>query len=293
MFEKVLFATDFSEYSFLTLECISEIPGVQEVVLLHVVDATHHSKKGWTHDREITKAELELEDQRRTLDKLGIRSIVRLDVITSGEIAEAVVRIARKEEVSLIVTGARGKGLIQRVLLGSVSKGVLQMAGIHVLIMRYRVVDSYKGPNYERFCPGIFTKALYPTDFSDPASAVVPFLKNLGTLEKVVLLHVITRGETKQEIDASLGEARRQMEFIADDLRKSGIETEVSVRLGSPTEEINSSAEEGNVSLIVMGRHGHGRIREIVTGSTAYMVAKQTRRPVLIVGQSQSPPIEK
>jgi len=35
-FEKVLFPTDFSKYSQKILECINELPGVRDVVLLHV-----------------------------------------------------------------------------------------------------------------------------------------------------------------------------------------------------------------------------------------------------------------
>ena len=46
MFEKVLVALDFSAYSQKILDCISEIPGIEEVVLLHVVDATNPSKLG-------------------------------------------------------------------------------------------------------------------------------------------------------------------------------------------------------------------------------------------------------
>jgi hypothetical protein len=37
MFEKVLFPTDFSKYSQKVLECVRELPGVNEVVLLHVI----------------------------------------------------------------------------------------------------------------------------------------------------------------------------------------------------------------------------------------------------------------
>ena len=44
MFEKVLVALDFSVYSQKILDRITEIPGIQEVVLLHVVDATRPSR---------------------------------------------------------------------------------------------------------------------------------------------------------------------------------------------------------------------------------------------------------
>ena len=41
MFEKVLIPTDFSRYAHKMLECIAEIPGLKEVVLLNVLDASN------------------------------------------------------------------------------------------------------------------------------------------------------------------------------------------------------------------------------------------------------------
>ena len=37
MFKKVLVATDFSRHAERTLECIGEIPGMEEIVLVHVI----------------------------------------------------------------------------------------------------------------------------------------------------------------------------------------------------------------------------------------------------------------
>jgi nucleotide-binding universal stress UspA family protein len=286
MFSKVLFATDLSIYSSASLECVSEMPGVREVILLNVIDATHPSKRGWVYDDAIKNSEKELENQKKHLLLSGIDARVRVEVITTGEVAETIVRVAKEEDVSLIVTGARGKGLVSRVLLGSVSKGVLQGTRGGVLIIRNRVVELPKGPKYEKLCPGIFSKILFPTDFSDHASAVVPILEGIEGLGKVILLHVVTRGETKEEIDISMETAQQRLEAIAEGLKRAGKEAEVVVHLGSPTDEIIHLAENEDVSLIVMGRHGHGRVREMVLGSTAYMVAKRAKRPVLIAGQS-------
>ena len=38
MFKRVLVATDFSRHADRVLECIGEIPGMEEIVLLHVLD---------------------------------------------------------------------------------------------------------------------------------------------------------------------------------------------------------------------------------------------------------------
>jgi nucleotide-binding universal stress UspA family protein len=113
---------------------------------------------------------------------------------------------------------------------------------------------------------------------------VVPVLEGLEGLGKVILLHVVTRGETEEEIDRSMESARQRLEEIAEGLKRAGKEAEVAVHLGSPSDEIIRLSEEEDVSLIVMGRHGHGRVREMVLGSTAYMVAKRAKRPVLVAG---------
>jgi len=54
MFEKVLVPTDFSRYALKMLDCIGEIPGPREVVLLNVVDA------GKSHDAGEKRLELQL-----------------------------------------------------------------------------------------------------------------------------------------------------------------------------------------------------------------------------------------
>ena len=48
MFEKVLVALDFSVYSQKILDRISEIPGIQEVVLVHIVDTNRPARLDWT-----------------------------------------------------------------------------------------------------------------------------------------------------------------------------------------------------------------------------------------------------
>ena len=73
MFRKVLVALDFSAYSQKIFDCISEIPGIQEVVLLHVVDATHPSKLGWTSAPYIENAKLLMAEKKEALEHLGLK----------------------------------------------------------------------------------------------------------------------------------------------------------------------------------------------------------------------------
>jgi nucleotide-binding universal stress UspA family protein len=56
--------------------------------------------------------------------------------IVEGPAAEAILRIAQAEGCDLIVMGSRGLGMMQGLLLGSVSYRVLHHAQIPVLIVR-------------------------------------------------------------------------------------------------------------------------------------------------------------
>jgi nucleotide-binding universal stress UspA family protein len=53
-----------------------------------------------------------------------------------SEIADAIVGIAEGLEAELIVLGSRGHGLLENVLLGSVSSGVLERSTVPVVVVR-------------------------------------------------------------------------------------------------------------------------------------------------------------
>lgn len=287
MFGKVLFATDLSEYAQKTLECIGDIPGVKEVVLLHVVDATHPSKHGWVHGPHIEDARIHLEEHKVHLENLGLKVKTKVDVITEGNISHSILKTADEENVSLIVMNAHGKSLIKGLLLGSVALDVMRHAKTDVLLMRYKLAESLEGEKLQKFCDKIFSKVVYPTDFSLPAEKALSLLRKLDSIEKIELVHVVTKGETEEEIEASVHEAKKKLEGVKDELGSMGFTVKEHVRVGSPAEEICSVAEDEDASLIAMSSHGKGWFKELLLGDTAFDVVKNTKRPVLVVRAKQ------
>ncbi|VVB88084.1 Universal stress protein [uncultured archaeon] len=288
MFNKVLFPTDFSADAHKTLECIGEIPGVKEVVLLHVVDATHPSKHGWIHGPHVEDAKLRLEEHKEYLESLGLDVTTKVDIITYGSIPESILETADKENVSLIVMNAHGKSLIKGLLLGSVPLAVMRHAKTDVLLMRYKLVDTLEGEKLEKFCEKIFSKVLYPTDFSEPAEDALSFVKDLKGVEEIGLVHVVTKGETEEEIETNVREAKKKLEVIKDKLDGADFKVKDYVRVGSPAEEICSVAEDEDASLIAMSSHGKGWFKELLLGDTTFDVVKNTKRPVLVVRAKMS-----
>ncbi|CAG0989924.1 MAG: universal stress protein [Candidatus Methanoperedens nitroreducens] len=283
MFEKVLFPTDFSEYSQKTLECIGEIPGIKELMLLHVVDATHPSKRGWTHGPHIENTKILMGEKKEYLNSLGLKVQTKVDVITEGEVYRAILETAEKEKVSLIVMGARGKSQIKDLLLGSVSTKVVHHAKTNLLIMRYKLVKDLEGVKHEKFCPMIFSKVLLPTDFSEFAGETISFIKNIKEIKDIDLLNVVSKGETEEEIEENVNEAKKRLGDIRDELGRAGFMVKDHVRVGNVPEEIISTAEDENVSLIAMSPHGKGWLRELLVGSTTCAVVRRANRPVLVV----------
>lgn len=283
MFGKVLFPTDFSEYAQKTLECIGEIPGVKELVLLHIVDATHPSKRGWTHGPHIENAKILMEEKKEYLENIGLKVRTKVDVITEGEVYRTILENADKEKVSLIVMGARGKSSIKDILLGSVSTNVVRHAKTNLLIMRYKLVEELEGVKHEKFCPMIFSKVLLPTDFSEPAGKTISFMKEIKDIKEMDLLNVVSKGETEEEIEENVKEAKSNLGDIKGELVRAGLNVKDHVRVGNVPEEIISTAEDNDVSLIAMSPHGKGWLKELLVGSTTCAVARRANRPVLVV----------
>ena len=283
MFEKVLVPTDFSKHAHEVIECIGEVPGVKDVVLMSVLSRDPLARV-WDPVAEEKEMEKKLITEKNTVSLPGINVKVRAVSVLEGEVASAIQRVAEEEKVSLVAMGARGKSLIQSALLGSVSRNVLRYGDTHLLIMRYKTLET---GGMGKYCARVFSKVLFPTDFSQPAEAALSFLKGISGIGELVLLSVISKGETQAEIDANVAEATKKANELAQELAKGGRKVTSRVVIGNPVEEIRSMAEKEDVSLIAMSSQGSAAIKRGHIGSTAYDVANSANRPVLILRRSK------
>jgi nucleotide-binding universal stress UspA family protein len=152
-----------------------------------------------------------------------------------------------------------------------------------VLILRPDPVSG-AGPTHKRT---LFSNVLIPTDFSKPANDVVTSLKTLEGMHDVILLHVVSRVETREEIDKGVTDASERLAALQKDLAAAGISAIPRVRVGDPTEMILSVAEDEDVSLIAMNAHGTDWLRNLVLGSTTFTVVRRSKKPVLIIRAGQ------
>lgn len=142
----------------------------------------------------------------------------------------------------------------------------------------------------------MFKNILYPTDFSDVSKKAIDYIKQLreGGSETVIVLHVINeRGMRAIERYASgnsmeieqriIDDAKQEIKFIEDELKKSGIKVKTMIQRGVPLLEILKAEEKENISVIVIGSHGKSNLEEMFLGSVSEKVSRKCKSPVLIV----------
>ena len=193
-----------------------------------------------------------LREERRQLENLNLSIRVTTAVKTSSDIPGAIIAAADEHGASLIVVGARGKSVVEGILLGSVSKALLRRSRTSVLIMRHKIIEEMKRKTYEMFCPMIFNKVLCPVDFSPFSDRAIIRLSTTPGIRRVILLHVVSQGETETEIDDAIRSARDRIEETSRMLAVQGIEARAFVRVGVPSVEIVKIADEEDVSVIWM-----------------------------------------
>lgn len=308
MFKKVLVPTDFSSYAHKMQECLADIPGIEEIVLLNVVDAGNPmnlERKGWSYSSLIDEAETRLKEQADHLAHLSEKDLVirpllkvivepmsgadgvnmqrlpprpGLDMIDGGSVGEAIVKAAAEENASLICMGAQGKGLVEGMLLGSVSSEVLRQGPADLLIIRHKILEAGKEAEYEKFCRDIFSKVIITSDFSEAAGEAISRAKELVGVREILLVHVIAKEKDFDEAATRLNLLREELELAGP-----GRNITVHVLQGHPAEEILALAKKQDASLIMMGSQGKSWSRQIRVGSTTFDVARRAERPVLVV----------
>ncbi|MBZ5688387.1 MAG: universal stress protein [Acidobacteriia bacterium] len=130
IFRRVLFPTDFSDCA---AEALSYVKGMKaaslhEVIVLHVREKR---KRNDPDDEETTRNHME-----RIRSELEFFGFSVTSIIAEGNPAEAIERVAREQDVSLIVIGSHGRSATEDVLLGSVSDDVICRHTKPVLVVR-------------------------------------------------------------------------------------------------------------------------------------------------------------
>lgn len=306
MFEKVLIATDFSPASDTLIDCAAQLKpfGVKQAVLVHVVCTAYTRGIEDAHSKRLeemfkAQATAHLAPQKKRLEEQGIEVETVLD---SGIPARDLNLIADRYDVSAILIGSRGHGLVKKAALGSVSFRLLQTARRPVFLSRSHGPGEGEEEGRAGRCGQLFSKILFATDFSDASEQAFGYVEGLAREFKsdITLIHVFGRSYKEIPLTASgmkkqddierrrIEKKKARLEQMKEQLEALGSRVAIDWKTGEPAKEIVSKCAEGHFTLTVMGNHGVGFFREALLGSVANDVARRAEVPVLLIPSSHA-----
>ncbi len=217
--------------------------------------------------------------ERLRADGINVRTIVR-----EGTPASQILVAATEHDAFAIVMATHGRGVLSRLLSGSVAAEVLRGSNLPVLLVP-AAADR-------RDVPELLHTILVPLDGSPLAEKALPFAVRLvGTGGKLVLVR--SAQPLEYPIDAhELGgtdwrvpgvDEDTYMSSVAQKLRKSGTTVEHFVLAGDATDQIEKGARARDADLIVMATRGHTGIDRMRFGSVADALVRKAACPVFLL----------
>lgn len=127
LFQRVLFATDFSDHADRAFDAFSYLRhATEEATLVHV-----QSPKDAGADTDVDPHE-QLADRAATLENWDIETEIE---IRQGDPAEEILAVEKAVNSSTVLVGSKGRSRIRRLLLGSVSEEIVAQAAANVFLI--------------------------------------------------------------------------------------------------------------------------------------------------------------
>ncbi|MBW6521700.1 MAG: universal stress protein [Desulfoarculaceae bacterium] len=287
MFKRLIVATDLSPASFAVVSCLSGLKsyGAEQCLLLQCLSFSDAASTALSYNTDLLEGMLN--EQKNILEKQGFTVEART---VFGAPKQEIIRIAAKEDYSLVVVGAQGQSLVEEKLLGGVAYGVINKTIKPVL-----VIPTEKKKGEDKACEPVTRctfndHVLLATDFSEMADNAFTYVEQLVAhgARKVTLVHIQDKIRLEKHLTARLEEFNKydqgRLENMKQTLLQKGtpqIDTEVCY--GIPHEEITRLIRERNAQLVVMGTQGRGFVGEFFLGSVSHNVVRKSVAPVLLI----------
>ena len=291
-FERILAPTDFSDSADHALAMALDLARRYgaEVRFLHVIGPVEgdawgplrYTAQGGTPPEtpeQAVQALLRAKLDRQHTEGVQIETVTRRGSAPGA----AILDYARAEGIDLIVMGTHGRGLMQRLSLGSAATRTLRQAPCPVLTVRAGVPTE--APEVRR--------VLAPLDFSEHSAAQLWVARDLAAAygAQLDLLHVIeplpflgllTGVMSARDVVPDIMErADAAMERMWEDVEVAEVTVKRHVEEGHAAARIVDFAAQVGADLIVIGAQGHAGLERFLIGSVTERVVRTAPCPVL------------
>jgi nucleotide-binding universal stress UspA family protein len=220
-------------------------------------------------------SELYLEETSSSLNQNGFSSCFH---VGTGPAAHSIVRIAKGEDVDMIMMTTRGRSGIARGILGSVTDAVISETSIPVYVVRS---DNAPDSKHLAHDSGI----IVPLDGSELAETALDDAIVLAesSLSPIYLVRVVDDGADSDVRDV----AGAYLDRLAERLARRKILAIPELINGEPGESIIRAMNRHPGAVVVMTSRGAGGITRWMRGSVADWLIQRAPGPVVIVSPNQ------
>ena len=282
---RVLIATDGSSHAQAAITTAMQFPWPVESRVRVVIARNPRAE----HRRSILLAALDRSAQSAA--ERARRSLSRrwpdVDVVILDKApVNAILAEAEQFTADVIVLGWRGHGGVRRLLMGSVSRGVVRGAKSAVLVVRQAkrvsriVVGCDESATAKRAVAFIDKLAPPPSGRVTLVNAVQ--LMAAPSLGRVPGAATIAR-EIRRTNTMRRRAAMRELSGAAKQLKRSGWHTRTMLTNGEPLRDLLRAVSTARAQLLVVGARGTTGVRHLLLGSVAEGSLNRSPVPVLLV----------
>jgi nucleotide-binding universal stress UspA family protein len=228
-------------------------------------------------------AEKATESARRTLSRRW--PDVEVEIADKTPV-EGILGAAKRFRADVIVVGWRGHGAVRRLLMGSVSRGVVRGSTCAVLVVRrsqqvHKLVVGVDGSSTAKRAVA-FVGRLVPPDGGRVTLVNAVELLTPPSRGRVPGAASIAR-EVKRQNTIRARAATRELNRAAAGLERMGWQTRTMVVHGEPLRDLLGAVAANRAQLLVVGARGTSGVRYLLLGSVAEGALNQSPVAVLVV----------
>ncbi len=288
---KILVPVDFSDITNSLLRLAKSIAHIRdaEIILFHTVSPAFYIPYPESISVEIVDIKLleDVEEKARKEAEAKLEALVESlkpikarYIIEIGDAREAILEIEEKENIDLVIMASHRKGLVEKVLIGSIAEKVARHSLKPILILKGKEIEKPQN-------------VVVAYDFSKTSEKALYFTINLlrEFRPHITLLHIEEDidlpmvEEVKENVIKKYSEEKKKyLGDLAQRIASEGIEVSLVIRKNNnPADSIvNYVKENEQVDLLVVGSKGLSGLKRIILGSTSSEVFRKVEKPVLI-----------
>jgi nucleotide-binding universal stress UspA family protein len=293
--KNILCATDFSGPANYAIEYSVSLAKEfnSKLYLCHIIDLSSATLYGDTtfafETQLVHMEEYAVERLKRLMDK---HDIEWEPLVSTGNAADEVARLAKEKGVDIAITATRGHSGLKRLLLGSVTEHLMRTLPCPLLAVHKH--EKYGDVPREQEIT--LKRVLIGCDFSPDSNLAFQYGLSLAQEyeAEVHLVHVLeppvykdlpkAAEDAREIIRKNLHvQLKEKLEAMVPQEAFNWCKPKTMLLSGRPDQELIKYADVQGVDLIVLGVTGHGLVESLFVGSTTERVMRKAPCAVLSV----------